>query len=79
MKSGVKWMAIGRTFKEALFKGLRSLEAVKPLRLETCLTTNCSENWPRPNLSAFPTLLTLTTWVADRGKLQALTELIRGF
>ena len=26
-------MAIGRTFKEALFKGLRSLESVKPLRL----------------------------------------------
>ena len=34
MKSVGEVMAIGRTFKEALFKGLRSLEAVKPLRLE---------------------------------------------
>ena len=35
MKSVGEVMAIGRTFKEALFKGLRSLEAVKPLRLGT--------------------------------------------
>ncbi len=34
MKSVGEVMAIGRTFKESLFKGLRSLEAVKPLRLE---------------------------------------------
>src|SRR6185369_10639114 len=34
MKSVGEVMAIGRTFKEALFKGLRSLEAVNPLRLE---------------------------------------------
>jgi carbamoyl-phosphate synthase large subunit len=33
MKSVGEVMAIGRTFKEALFKGLRSLEAVKPLRI----------------------------------------------
>jgi carbamoyl-phosphate synthase large subunit len=33
MKSVGEVMAIGRTFKESLFKGLRSLEAVKPLRL----------------------------------------------
>jgi carbamoyl-phosphate synthase large subunit len=33
MKSVGEIMAIGRTFKEALFKGLRSLEAVKPLRI----------------------------------------------
>src|SRR5216117_3999963 len=34
MKSVGEVMAIGRTFKESLFKGLRSLEAVKPLRME---------------------------------------------
>src|SRR5947209_1223717 len=33
MKSVGEVMAIGRTFKEALFKGLRSLESVRPLRL----------------------------------------------
>ncbi len=34
MRSVGEVMAIGRTFKESLFKGLRSLEAVKPLRLQ---------------------------------------------
>ncbi len=34
MKSVGEVMAIGRTFKESLFKALRSLESVKPLRLQ---------------------------------------------
>src|SRR2546422_2947846 len=34
MQSAGEATATGRTFKESLFKGLRSLEAVKPLRLE---------------------------------------------
>ncbi len=47
MKSVGEVMAIGRTFKESLFKALRSLEAVKPFRpgqmtdeqLSACLST----------------------------------------
>jgi carbamoyl-phosphate synthase large subunit len=56
MKSVGEVMAIGRTFKEALFKGLRSLEAVKPLAARRCSpTTSCSANSRGQTRSAFPT------------------------
>src|SRR6266436_2629164 len=53
MKSVGEVMAIGRTFKEALFKGLRSLEAVKPLRLEDGSTDELQRKLARPNSQRF--------------------------
>ena len=53
MKSVGEVMAIGRTFKEALFKGLRSLEAVKPLRLEDISDGELQRKLARPNSNRF--------------------------
>lgn len=53
MKSVGEVMAIGRTFKEALFKGLRSLEAVKPLRLEDVSSDELRRKLARPNSQRF--------------------------
>src|SRR5688500_1950087 len=53
MKSVGEVMAIGRTFKEALFKGLRSLEAVKPLRLEDISNDELQRKLARPNSHRF--------------------------
>ncbi len=53
MKSVGEVMAIGRTFKESLFKGLRSLEAVKPLRLKKIPDHELSQKLARPNSNRF--------------------------
>jgi carbamoyl-phosphate synthase large subunit len=53
MKSVGEVMAIGRTFKEALFKGLRSLEAVNPLRLEDVSPEELERKLARPNSNRF--------------------------
>ncbi len=53
MKSVGEVMAIGRTFKESLFKGLRSLEAVKPLRLEDIPDHLLQRKLARPNSNRF--------------------------
>ncbi|HSK64113.1 MAG TPA: carbamoyl-phosphate synthase large subunit, partial [Pyrinomonadaceae bacterium] len=53
MKSVGEVMAIGRTFKEALFKGLRSLEAVNPLRLEDVPRNELERKLARPNSHRF--------------------------
>ena len=53
MKSVGEVMAIGRTFKESLFKGLRSLEAVKPLRLEGIADEELQRKLARPNSQRF--------------------------
>src|ERR671926_1197513 len=53
MKSVGEVMAIGRTFKEALFKRLRSLEAVKPLRLEGVSQDELRRKLARPNSRRF--------------------------
>src|SRR4026209_537178 len=53
MKAVGEVMAIGRTFKEALFKGLRSLEAVKPLRLEDISADELQRKLARPNSQRF--------------------------
>ena len=53
MKSVGEVMAIGRTFKESLFKGLRSLEAVKPLRLEAVPNDELQRKLARPNSQRF--------------------------
>src|ERR1035437_3260560 len=53
MKSVGEVMAIGRTFKESLFKGLRSLEAVKPLRLHDVPEAELQRKLARPNSNRF--------------------------
>src|SRR5947207_1041887 len=53
MKSVGEVMAIGRTFKEALFKGLRSLESVKPLRLQGISDDELTRKLARPNSQRF--------------------------
>ena len=53
MKSVGEVMAIGRTFKEALFKGLRSLEAVSPLRLKGVSDDELQRKLARPNSQRF--------------------------
>src|SRR5687767_13532649 len=53
MKSVGEVMAIGRTFKEALFKGLRSLEAVTPLRLRGISDDELQRKLARPNSQRF--------------------------
>lgn len=53
MKSVGEVMAIGRTFKESLFKGLRSLEAVKPLRLVDVPRAELQRKLARPNSQRF--------------------------
>ncbi len=53
MKSVGEIMAIGRTFKESLFKGLRSLEAVKPLRLVDIPDHVLQQKLSRPNSQRF--------------------------
>ena len=53
MKSVGEVMAIGRNFKESLFKGLRSLEAVKPLRLEDVSADELQRKLARPNSQRF--------------------------
>ncbi len=53
MKSVGEVMAIGRTFKESLFKGLRSLEAVKPLRLVDVPDHVLQQKLSRPNSQRF--------------------------
>jgi carbamoyl-phosphate synthase large subunit len=53
MKSVGEVMAIGRTFKEALFKGLRSLEATTPLRLSNVPADELQRKLARPNSQRF--------------------------
>jgi carbamoyl-phosphate synthase large subunit len=53
MKSVGEVMAIGRTFKESLFKGLRSLEAVNPPRLENVSDQVLQRKLAHPNSQRF--------------------------
>jgi carbamoyl-phosphate synthase large subunit len=53
MKSVGEVMAIGRTFKESLFKGLRSLESVTPLRLRDVPEDELQRKLARPNSQRF--------------------------
>ena len=53
MRSVGEVMAIGRNFKESLFKGLRSLEAVRPLRLQGVPDHELQRKLARPNSQRF--------------------------
>ncbi|MDQ3804496.1 MAG: carbamoyl-phosphate synthase large subunit, partial [Acidobacteriota bacterium] len=63
MKSVGEVMAIGRTFKEALFKGLRSLESVSPLRLAGVPDDELQRKLARPNSQRFSYI----TYALERG------------
>lgn len=79
MKSVGEVMAIGRTFKESLFKGLRSLEAVKPLRLEDVPDDVLQRKLARPNSQRFSYI----TYAIQKGysvdELHRLTKIDRWF
>jgi carbamoyl-phosphate synthase large subunit len=79
MKSVGEVMAIGRTFKESLFKGLRSLEAVKPLRLTDVPDHVLQRKLARPNSQRFSYI----TYALQHGysieEVQRLTKIDRWF
>jgi carbamoyl-phosphate synthase large subunit len=79
MKSVGEVMAIGRTFKESLFKGLRSLEAVKPLRLKDVPDHALQSKLARPNSNRFSYI----TYALQHGytiaEVQRLTKIDRWF
>jgi len=79
MKSVGEVMAIGRTFKESLFKGLRSLEAVKPLRLEGVPDDVLQRKLARPNSQRFSYI----TYAIQQGysvdEIHRLTKIDRWF
>ncbi|HEY0429230.1 MAG TPA: carbamoyl-phosphate synthase large subunit [Pyrinomonadaceae bacterium] len=79
MKSVGEVMAIGRTFKESLFKGLRSLEAVKPLRLKDVPDNVLQRKLARPNSNRFSYI----TYALQHGysieEVQRLTKIDRWF
>jgi carbamoyl-phosphate synthase large subunit len=79
MKSVGEVMAIGRTFKESLFKGLRSLEAVKPLRLVDVPDHVLQRKLARPNSQRFSYI----TYALQHGysieEVQRLTKIDRWF
>ncbi len=75
MKSVGEVMAIGRTFKEALFKGLRSLEAVKPLRLEDVSDDELQRKLARPNSQRFSYITyALAARLVDRRDLSSVAN-----
>jgi carbamoyl-phosphate synthase large subunit len=79
MRSVGEVMAIGRTFKESLFKGLRSLEAVKPLRLVDVPDAELQRKLARPNSQRFSYI----TYALQKGhsieEIHRLTRIDRWF
>jgi len=79
MRSVGEVMAIGRTFKESLFKGLRSLEAVKPLRLQDVNDAELQRKLARPNSQRFSYI----TYALQNGysidEIHRLTKIDRWF
>ncbi len=79
MRSVGEVMAIGRTFKESLFKGLRSLEAVKPLRLVDIPDAELQRKLARPNSQRFSYI----TYALQNGysidEIHRLTKIDRWF
>ena len=75
MKSVGEVMAIGRTFKESLFKGLRSLEAVKPLRLQDISDAELQRKLARPNSQRFSYLTYAVQIGYDTEEIHRLTKI----
>jgi carbamoyl-phosphate synthase large subunit len=79
MKSVGEVMAIGRTFKESLFKGLRSLEAVKPLRLTDVPDHVLQRKLARPNSQRFSYITYALGHMYSIEEVQRLTKIDRWF
>ncbi len=79
MKSVGEVMAIGRTFKESLFKGLRSLEAVKPLRLTDVPDSVLQRKLARPNSNRFSYITYALQHEYSIEEVQRLTNIDRWF
>jgi carbamoyl-phosphate synthase large subunit len=79
MKSVGEVMAIGRTFKESLFKGLRSLEAVKPLRLVDVPDNVLQRKLARPNSQRFSYITYALQHIYSIEEVQRLTKIDRWF
>ncbi len=79
MKSVGEVMAIGRTFKEALFKGLRSLEATKPMRLSGVPDSVLQRKLARPNSQRFSYLLYALQHGYSIEEVHRLTQIDRWF
>jgi carbamoyl-phosphate synthase large subunit len=79
MKSVGEVMAIGRTFKESLFKGLRSLEAVKPLRLVDVPDHVLQRKLARPNSQRFSYITYAFQHDYSIEEVQRLTKIDRWF
>ncbi len=75
MKSVGEVMAIGRTFKESLFKGLRSLEAVKPLRLQDIPDAELQRKLAWPNSQRFSYLTYAVQIGYDTEEIHRLTKI----
>ena len=75
MKSVGEVMAIGRTFKESLFKGLRSLEAVKPLRLQDVPDHVLQQKLSRPNSQRFSYITYALQHGYSIGEVHRLTKI----
>ncbi len=75
MKSVGEVMAIGRTFKESLFKGLRSLESVKPLRLQDIPDAELQRKLARPNSQRFSYLTYAVQIGYDTEEIHRLTKI----
>ncbi|MBX3292458.1 MAG: carbamoyl-phosphate synthase large subunit [Acidobacteria bacterium] len=79
MRSVGEVMAIGRTFKESLFKGLRSLEAVKPLRLVDVPDEELQRKLARPNSQRFSYITYALQNGYTRDEVHRLTKIDRWF
>jgi carbamoyl-phosphate synthase large subunit len=73
MKSVGEVMGIGRTFKESLFKALRSLESVNPLRLEDVSAGELQHKLARPNSHRFSYLTYAITQGVELSEIYRLS------
>jgi carbamoyl-phosphate synthase large subunit len=73
MKSVGEVMGFGRTFKESLFKALRSLESVNPLRLEDVSEGELQSKLARPNSQRFSYLTYAITHGVELSEIYRLS------
>jgi carbamoyl-phosphate synthase large subunit len=75
MKSVGEVMGIGRTFKESLFKALRSLESVNPLRLEDISEGELQHKLAHPNSQRFSYLTYAITKGVELSEIYRLSRI----
>ena len=75
MKSVGEVMGIARTFKESLFKALRSLESANPLRLENVSKEELQRKLARPNSQRFSYLTYAITHGVELSEIYRLSRI----